>query len=70
MRSRSLFVNNLGKKFIAKELYCYHNLSYTLVSCIVIFYNFQSTEKIFCNNENKGRIYDTHVYNIGKGILV
>ena len=69
VRYRSLFANNFSKKFIVKELYYYDNLSSTLVSCIVMYYNFQITEKIFFKIENKGRIYGTHLYNIEKGIF-
>ena len=51
VRYRSLFVNNLSKKFIAKKLY---NLSSTLVSCIVIYSNFQITEKYVLKLKIKG----------------
>ena len=42
---RSLFVSNIRKKLMAKELYNCYNLSSMLVSCIVIYSNFQITKK-------------------------
>ena len=54
VRCRSLFVNNLGKIFIAKELYYYYNISSMLVSCMVIYSNFQITEKSVLKLKIKG----------------
>ena len=65
-----IFVNNLSKKFIAKELYCYYNLSFTLVSCIVICSNFQIMEKSVSKLNIKG-VPTVLMYTIsGKAFLV
>ena len=72
MKYRSLFVSNISKNFIAKELCYYYNLSYTLVSCIRLPYIliFKLLEKSVLKLKNKGLTHSNHVYNIGKAFLV